>query len=168
MILTNIDQVLPSFALIFREAFNPTAGVAGTGVGAFLVTLMWGVKRGLFSNESGQGSAPIAHAAAKTDEPVSEGVVALLEPFIDTIVICTITALTIIITGAWKERVPTALDLRSGDVSYIALQENGRMSASRRPPRSGSSTAHTPARRSGAALRLALKPRSSASTSTRR
>lgn len=126
VILTNIDQVLPSFALIFREAFNPTAGVAGTGVGAFLVTLMWGVKRGLFSNESGQGSAPIAHAAAKTDEPVSEGVVALLEPFIDTIVICTITALTIIITGAWKERVPTALDLRSGDVSYIALQENGR------------------------------------------
>ena len=64
--------------------------------------MMWGVKRGLFSNEAGQGSAPIAHAAAKTDEPVSEGVVALLEPFIDTIVICTMTALVIIITGVWN------------------------------------------------------------------
>ena len=55
-----------------REAFNPTAGVAGTGIGVLLVTLNWGVNRGLFSNEAGQGSAPIAHAAAKTDEPVSE------------------------------------------------------------------------------------------------
>ena len=62
-------------------------------MGAFLVTLMWGVRRGLFSNEAGQGSAPIAHSAAKTDEPVSEGVVALLEPFIDTIIICTMTGL---------------------------------------------------------------------------
>ena len=83
----NASEIIPALGLIFREAFNPTAGVAGTGVGAFLVTLMWGVRRGLFSNEAGQGSAPIAHAAAKTDEPVSEGVVALLEPFIDTIVI---------------------------------------------------------------------------------
>ena len=65
------------------------------------MTMMWGVRRGLFSNEAGQGSAPIAHAAAKTDEPVSEGVVALLEPFIDTIVICTMTGLAVIITGAW-------------------------------------------------------------------
>lgn len=126
VILTHADQILPSFALIFREAFNPTAGVAGTGVGAFLVTLMWGVKRGLFSNESGQGSAPIAHAAAKTDEPISEGVVALLEPFIDTIVICTMTALVIIITGVWKERIPTALELRGGDASWITLDEDGR------------------------------------------
>ena len=62
---------------------------------------MWGVRRGLFSNEAGQGSAPIAHAAAKTDEPVSEGVVALLEPFIDTIVICTMTGLVIIMTGVY-------------------------------------------------------------------
>ncbi|HEX7119335.1 MAG TPA: sodium:alanine symporter family protein [Longimicrobiales bacterium] len=126
VILANADQILPSFALIFREAFNPTAGVAGTGVGAVLVTMMWGVKRGLFSNESGQGSAPIAHAAAKTDEPVSEGVVALLEPFIDTIVICSMTALTIIMTGVWDDRHPTALDLTSGDVSYVALDEGGR------------------------------------------
>ncbi|MDX1450106.1 MAG: amino acid carrier protein, partial [Acidimicrobiia bacterium] len=93
IILLNAGDIIPAFGTIFREAFNPTAGVAGTGVGAFLVTLMWGVRRGLFSNEAGQGSAPIAHAAAKTDEPVSEGVVALLEPFIDTIVICTMTGL---------------------------------------------------------------------------
>ena len=71
VILMNASQVFPTFGLIFREAFNPTAGVAGTGIGAILVTLMWGVRRGLFSNEAGQGSAPIAHAAAKTDEPVS-------------------------------------------------------------------------------------------------
>jgi alanine or glycine:cation symporter, AGCS family len=70
--------VLPTFGLIFSEAFSPSAGVAGTGVGAFLLTMMWGVKRGLFSNEAGQGSSPIAHAASKTDEPVSEGLVALL------------------------------------------------------------------------------------------
>ncbi|UCC24751.1 MAG: sodium:alanine symporter family protein, partial [Gemmatimonadales bacterium] len=77
IILANIGELIPSFMLIFREAFNPSAGIAGTGAGVFLVTLMWGVRRGLFSNEAGQGSAPIAHAAAKTDEPVSEGVVAL-------------------------------------------------------------------------------------------
>lgn len=94
----NWDQILPSLGLIFTEAFNPSAGVAGAGVGAFLVTMMWGVRRGLFSNEAGQGSSPIAHAAAKTEEPAEEGMVALLGPFIDTIVICTMTALVIIIT----------------------------------------------------------------------
>jgi AGCS family alanine or glycine:cation symporter len=125
ILLTNIGAILPSLALIVREAFNPSAGVAGTGVGAILVTMMWGVKRGLFSNEAGQGSAPIAHAAAKTDEPVSEGVVALLEPFIDTIVICSMTALTIIITGVWTERVPTQVTLTGGDLSYVTVNENG-------------------------------------------
>ncbi len=118
ILMFNVEHVLPTFGLIFREAFNPTAGVAGTGVGVFLTTLMWGVRRGLFSNEAGQGSAPIAHAAAQTDEPVSEGVVALLEPFIDTIVICSMTGLVILITGVWSERVPTQLDF-AGDVSYV-------------------------------------------------
>ena len=115
----NLEKLGPTFGLIFSEAFNPTAGVAGTGVGAVLVTIMWGVKRGLFSNEAGQGSAPIAHAAAKTDEPVSEGVVALLEPFIDTILICTMTAIVIVMTGVWKERVPTQIDLASGDLAWV-------------------------------------------------
>lgn len=125
IILLHIGDVIPTFGLIFREAFNPTAGVAGTGVGALLITLMWGVRRGLFSNEAGQGSAPIAHAAAKTDEPVSEGVVALLEPFIDTLVICTMTGLVIIMTGAWSEKHPTTLTLSSGDISWTADQPDG-------------------------------------------
>jgi AGCS family alanine or glycine:cation symporter len=120
IILMNAGAVGPAFATIFREAFNPTAGVAGTGVGAILVTLMWGVNRGLFSNEAGQGSAPIAHAAAKTDEAVSEGVVALLEPFIDTIVIVTMTALVIIITGVHSERIPTEITLGGGDLSWVS------------------------------------------------
>lgn len=127
IILMHIGDVIPTFALIFREAFNPTAGVAGTGIGAILVTLMWGVRRGLFSNEAGQGSAPIAHAAAKTDEPVSEGVVALLEPFIDTIIICTMTGLVIVMTGAYDDRHPTALNIGGGEVSYVVHQEDGRI-----------------------------------------
>jgi len=95
------------------------------GVGAFLVTLMYGVRRGLFSNEAGQGSAPIAHSAAKTEEPVSEGVVALLEPFIDTIIICTMTGLLIIMTGVWHDRFETEITLSGGDLSYRAVQVDG-------------------------------------------
>ena len=119
IILLNIDQLIPSLSLIVTEAFNPTAGIAGTGVGVFLVTAVWGIRRGLFSNEAGLGSAPIAHAAAQTDEPVSEGVVALLGPFIDTIVICTITALVIIMTSSWVDRFPTEIDLASGDMGFV-------------------------------------------------
>jgi AGCS family alanine or glycine:cation symporter len=128
VIMLNIGDMPAAFALIFREAFAPTAGVAGTGAGVLLVTLSWGVRRGLFSNEAGQGSAPIAHAAAKTDEPVSEGVVALLEPFIDTIVICTMTGLVIIMTGVWNERLPTALSISGGDSAYVIHNENGSIS----------------------------------------
>jgi AGCS family alanine or glycine:cation symporter len=127
VILMNVEMVPGTFALIFREAFNPTAGVAGTGIGAILVTMMWGVRRGLFSNEAGQGSAPIAHAAAKTDEPVSEGVVALLEPFIDTIIICTMTGLVVVMTQVWDDKHPTALNLDSGDIGYVADLSDGRI-----------------------------------------
>lgn len=125
VLIFNAADVFPTLGLIFLEAFNPTAGVAGTGVGAFLVTLMWGVRRGLFSNEAGQGSAPIAHSAAKTNEPVSEGVVALLEPFIDTLVICTLTGLLVIMTGAWNDRFETEITLEGGDLSYRAAQLDG-------------------------------------------
>ncbi|MEM9849031.1 MAG: sodium:alanine symporter family protein [Bacteroidota bacterium] len=121
----NADQIFPVLQLIVTEAFNPSAGVAGTGAGVFIQTLLWGVRRGLFSNEAGQGSAPIAHSAAKTDEPVSEGVVALLEPFIDTILICTITALAILTTGVWKQATPTAIVLNAGDISYVSMNTNG-------------------------------------------
>ena len=125
ILLLNVDQILPALALVVREAFNPTAGVAGAGVGAFLVTMMWGVRRGLYSNEAGQGSAPIAHAAAKTDEPVSEGVVALLEPFIDTLVICTMTALVIIVTASWDDRFPTQLTIAAGPMSFVEERGDG-------------------------------------------
>jgi AGCS family alanine or glycine:cation symporter len=126
IIALHIDQLIPAFGLIFREAFNPTASIAGSGAGVFLLTMIWGVKRGLFSNEAGQGSAPIAHAAAKTDEPVSEGVVALVEPFIDTIVICTMTGLVIIMTGVWDSRVPTEITLDGGDIAVVVEQADGR------------------------------------------
>ncbi len=125
IILTRAGQIIPTFALIFREAFNPTASLAGSGTGVFLLTMMWGVKRGSFSNEAGQGSAPIAHAAAKTDEPVSEGVVALVEPFIDTIVICTMTGLVILMTGVWDLRIPTELTLDRGDISFLVERADG-------------------------------------------
>ena len=124
VLILNAGDVFPTILLIFREAFSPTAGVAGTGIGAILVTMMWGVRRGLFSNEAGQGSAPIAHAAAKTDEPVSEGVVALLEPFIDTIVICTMTGLVLIMTGVNTARFKTEIAFSGGDISYVVPNEN--------------------------------------------
>lgn len=129
----NWQLVIPTFGLIFREAFDPSAGVAGTGVGALILTMMWGVRRGLFSNEAGQGSAPIAHSAAKTDEPVSEGVVALLEPFIDTIVICTMTGLVLLTTQVWDDRVPTELTVAGGDASYVVIDSEGRMAAAATP-----------------------------------
>ena len=133
ILLLNAGEVIPSLQLIFKEAFQPTAGVAGTGAGIFMTTMLWGVKRGLFSNEAGQGSAPIAHAAAKTDEPVSEGVVALVEPFIDTLVICTMTGLVIISTGAWQDRVPTEIAFQGGDSSYVEVLENGGYAAAEVP-----------------------------------
>ena len=101
ILLLHADQIIPSFALILANAFTPQAGALGVGSGVLILTLRYGVQRGIFSNEAGQGSAPIAHSAAKTDQPVREGVVALLEPFIDTIIVCSITALVIISTGAW-------------------------------------------------------------------
>ena len=134
IILTHLGDLIPAITLIFTEAFSPSAGVAGTGVGVFVVTMMWGVRRGLFSNEAGQGSAPIAHAAAKTDEPVSEGVVALLEPFIDTIIICSMTGIVIVMTGMYHDRMPTEVTLRGGDLSYTSLTESGRYVSTSPPP----------------------------------
>lgn len=120
IILTlNYENILPTFGLIFRSAFSPEAGAFGVGSGAFMVTLVWGIKRGLFSNEAGQGSAPIAHGAAKTEEPVREGVVALLEPFVDTLMVCTMTGLVIIITGVWQAKHPTPILLNSFETEYV-------------------------------------------------
>jgi AGCS family alanine or glycine:cation symporter len=100
MIIIMIDyhDIIPSFALIFEDAFSGNA-VMGGAVGAVILT---GAKRAAFSNEAGIGTAPMAHGAAKTDEPIREGLVAMLGPAIDTLIVCTLTALAIIITGVWK------------------------------------------------------------------
>jgi len=101
IIIANIDKIAASFSMIITMAFNPPATIAGTG-GGILMTMLWGIKRGLYSNEAGQGSAAIAHSTAKTKHPVREGAVAMLGPYIDTIIICTMTGLVIISTGAWQ------------------------------------------------------------------
>ncbi len=101
IILLNFDKLPGAFEAIISGAFTPSGAVGGFAGSTFMYTLVWGIKRGLFSNEAGQGSAPIAHAAAKTDEPVREGTVAMMGPYIDTITICTLTGLAIIVTDAW-------------------------------------------------------------------
>lgn len=97
VLLVNIGDVPGALVTIVQEAFNPTAAAGG-----FIGGLIQGIRRGVFSNEAGVGSAGIAHAAVKTDKPASEGVVALLEPFVDTVVVCTMTALVIVVTGMWR------------------------------------------------------------------
>jgi len=104
ILISNFSHLGASFSMIIEMAFNPPAQIAGVGTGAFLImlnTMLWGIKRGLYSNEAGQGSAAIAHSTAKTKYGVREGAVALLEPFIDTITICSITGLVIVSTDAW-------------------------------------------------------------------
>jgi len=103
VILNNYQEIPQAFSLIISDAFTGTAATGGFAGSTFMLALVWGVRRGLFSNEAGQGSAAIAHAAAKTKHPVREGLVASVGPLIDTLIICTLTALLIIVTGAWKE-----------------------------------------------------------------
>lgn len=104
VITYNYENIIPSFLAVFRGAFNGSAAAGGFLGASFAYAFNRGVNRGLFSNEAGQGSAPIAHAAARADEPVSEGMVSLLEPFIDTIIICTLTGLVILSSGVWSEK----------------------------------------------------------------
>ena len=101
IIISNYKVIPESFSMIISMAFNPPATIAGTG-GGIMLTMIWGIKRGLYSNEAGQGSAAIAHSTAKTNYPIREGAVAMLGPYIDTLIICTMTGLVIISTGAWK------------------------------------------------------------------
>jgi len=108
---------------IFTAAFQPAAQIGGFAGGTFIFMLTWGVKRGIFSNESGQGSAPIAHAAAKTDEPVREGLVAMIGPMIDTLIICTITGLVILSTGAWTERVPDEVPVNAQSALTVVVDQ---------------------------------------------
>ena len=104
VIFANLDNIGPSFLSIFQDAFSGSAAIGGFMGASFAYAMDRGINRGLFSNEAGQGSAPIAHASAKGNEPASEGMVSLLEPFIDTIIICTLTGLVILSSGVWTEK----------------------------------------------------------------
>ncbi|BDX05975.1 alanine/glycine:cation symporter family protein [Planctobacterium marinum] len=110
VIFYNIENIGPSFVSIFEYAFTGSAAVGGFLGASFAYAFNRGVNRGLFSNEAGQGSAPIAHASAKAHEPVSEGMVSILEPFIDTIIICTLTGLVILSSGVWNEKFENQFD----------------------------------------------------------
>mgnify|MGYP006287753859 FL=1 len=101
VIFANIGQVPAAFAMIFTDAFTGTAATGGFAGAAVAQVIRFGVARGVFSNEAGLGSAPIAWGAAKTSEPVRAGLISMLGPFIDTIVVCSMTGLVIIITGAF-------------------------------------------------------------------
>ncbi len=121
VILTNYENIIPSFISIFSTVFTGSAALGGFLGANFAFAFNRGVARGLFSNEAGQGSAPIAHAAAKAHEPVSEGLVAILEPFIDTIIICTLTGLVLLSSGAWNKKFDNEFqysDLRILEAGY--------------------------------------------------
>jgi AGCS family alanine or glycine:cation symporter len=117
----NSDKLIPAIGLIIKGAFTPDGMYGG-----FLGVLVLGIKRAVFSNEAGAGSAAIAHSAARTEEPVSEGMVALLEPFIDTIVVCTLTALTIIVTGVYNQPnvLQWAADSQGPNITLAAFTQN--------------------------------------------
>ena len=118
VVLSHIDQIGPSFAAVFGNAFSGSAATGGFLGATFAYAFNRGVNRGLFSNEAGQGSAPIAHAAAKTKEPVAEGMVSILEPFIDTLIICTLTGLVILSSGVWTEKFEN--EFSSFDTEFVA------------------------------------------------
>ncbi len=120
VMLLNAKAVPVALALIVKSAFTGTAVVGGFKGAAVWFALSWGIRRGIFSNEAGLGSAPIAHSAAKTKEPVREGLVAMLGPFIDTIVVCTMTATVIIVTGMWKTE---GLDAAGNPLTGAALAQ---------------------------------------------
>lgn len=122
ILLVNAAAIPDAVVKIVAEAFSPQAAYGG-----FLGVLVIGIQRAVFSNEAGVGSAAIAHSAAKTDEPVSEGIVALLEPFIDTVVVCTITALVVVVTGAYDapEMASAIADKQGAKVTLFAFVTGG-------------------------------------------
>lgn len=128
VILLSYNQIPAAFYLIVTDAFTGTAAAGGFIGAAFIITVRFGVARGLFSNEAGQGSAAIAHAAAKTKYPVREGLVASVGPLVDTLIICTLTAMVIILTGAWQsgiKGVGMTVEGFSRGLSHIGAGEMG-------------------------------------------
>ncbi|MBN1951075.1 MAG: sodium:alanine symporter family protein [Bacteroidales bacterium] len=118
VLITNHQNIIPSIVSVFTDVFTGSAAVGGFLGAGIRYAINRGVNRGLFSNEAGQGSAPIAHAAARAHEPVSEGMVAILEPFIDTVIICMLTGLTILSSGVWKEKHPN--QFQNADTEVLA------------------------------------------------
>ncbi|MBQ0741940.1 MAG: alanine:cation symporter family protein, partial [Pseudomonas sp.] len=102
ILIMHADRLPEAFSLIFYHAFNPIAAAGGFAGATIWAAMRFGIARGVFSNEAGLGSAPIAHAAAQTKDPIRQGTVAMLGTFIDTIIICSITGLVIMVTGAWQ------------------------------------------------------------------
>jgi alanine or glycine:cation symporter, AGCS family len=132
VLVYNYDNIIPSFLSIFSNIFTGTAATGGFLGASFIFAFKLGVNRGLFSNEAGQGSAPIAHAAARAHEPVSEGMVAILEPFIDTICICTLTGLVLLSSGIWKDKVDntfqvTDIVILEGEYNDAVVEERERL-----------------------------------------
>lgn len=116
LLLGNLSKVTGAIELIVRAAFNPQAFTGGV-VGTIFIAMQKGIARGIFSNEAGLGSAPIAAAAAKTNEPARQGLVCMTGTFIDTIIICTMTGLAIVVTGAWEP----SLGLKGVDITIEAF-----------------------------------------------
>lgn len=114
IIFIHIDQVPAAIASIISHAFTGTAALGGFTGATMMMAIRFGVARGVFSNEAGLGTAPIAHAAAKTNDPVRQGVIGMLGTFIDTIMICTMTALVIVLTGSWLQIDPTTAEAFTG------------------------------------------------------
>jgi len=110
VIILNYQNIIPSFKSIIVDVFTGTAAAGGFLGTTVAFAFNRGVNRGIYSNEAGQGSAAIAHSAAKADEPVSEGMVAMLGPLIDTLIICTLTGLTILASGAWTKKIPNTFE----------------------------------------------------------
>lgn len=103
VILWHWDQIPIAFALIFKHAFTPISATGGFAGAAIAGGLRWGISRGLYSNEAGMGTAPLAHSAAQTDHPSKQAIWGILSVFTDTIVICSLTGFAVLTTGAWKE-----------------------------------------------------------------
>lgn len=118
VLVYNYENILPSIASIFTDVFEGSSATGGFLGAGFAWAFNRGVNRGLFSNEAGQGSAPIAHSAAKTNEPVSEGIVATLEPFIDTVIICFMTGIILLSSGSWHDKVQN--DFQGADTYVLA------------------------------------------------
>lgn len=111
VIIFNYENIIPAFASIFADVFTGSAATGGFLGATIMFAFNRGVNRGLFSNEAGQGSAPIAHAAAKAKHPISEGMVSILEPFIDTIVICSLTGMALLTSGVWQQKVDNSFQM---------------------------------------------------------